>query len=127
MGLFGKKKEEKTAPACSCNGNTVEMEVDSMEQGCGCCSGCCENANTISSVKVLGSGCKSCHALYENVKLAMKNMNVPVEVEYVTDMEVVVGYGVMSMPALVLNEKVIAMGKVMKVDEVEKLFHKLGF
>lgn len=36
-------------------------------------------------------------------------------------------YGVMSMPALVVNEKVVAMGKVYKPDEVEKLLHKLGF
>ena len=41
--------------------------------------------------------------------------------------EKVVGYGAMSMPALVVNEKVVAMGKVLKAADVEKLLHKLGF
>lgn len=36
-------------------------------------------------------------------------------------------YGVMSMPALVVNEKVVSMGKVLKANDVEKLLHKLGF
>ncbi len=35
-------------------------------------------------------------------------------------------YGVMSMPALVVNDKVV-MGKVLKAADVEKLLHKLGF
>ena len=50
------------------------------------------------------------------------------EVEnYVTDMEKVVSYGVMSTPALVVNEKVVSIGKTLKAADVEKLLHKLGF
>ena len=49
------------------------------------------------------------------------------EVEYITDMQKVMEYGVMSVPALVVNEKVVAMGKVLKSADVEKLLHKLGF
>ena len=36
-------------------------------------------------------------------------------------------YGVMSMPALVVNEKVVSMGRVLKTDDVIDLFHKLGY
>ena len=36
-------------------------------------------------------------------------------------MERVMGYGVMSMPGLVVNEKVVSMGKVLKAADVEKL------
>ena len=54
-------------------------------------------------------------------------MNLPVEVEYVTDMERVMEYGVMSMPAIVVNEKVVSMGKVLKAADVEKLLRRLGF
>ncbi|HKM35172.1 MAG TPA: thioredoxin family protein [Lachnospiraceae bacterium] len=132
MGLFGKKKEEKASPACACNGNAVEMEAESMN--CCCCGNtesaeaCCEEAKTgICCVKVLGSGCKSCHELFENTKKAVEDMGLSVEVEYVTDIEKVVSYGVMSTPALVVNEKVVSMGKVLKADDVQKLFHKLGF
>ena len=54
-------------------------------------------------------------------------MGLNVEVEYITDMEKVMGYGVMSMPAIVVNEQVVSMGKVLKTADVEKLFRKLGY
>ncbi|MCI5951490.1 MAG: thioredoxin family protein [Anaerostipes sp.] len=79
----------------------------------------------INSVKVLGAGCKACHKQYENVKTAMKKMGVSVEVEYITDMEKVMTYGAMSMPVIVVNEKIVSEGVVLKASEVEKLFRKL--
>lgn len=88
---------------------------------------CCgEQISGICCIKVLGSGCKNCHTLYKNTKAAVENMKLNIEVEYVTDMEKIMKYGVMSMPALVVNEKVVAMGKVYKSGEIEKLLHKLG-
>jgi hypothetical protein len=48
-------------------------------------------------------------------------------VEYVTDMEEVMGYGVMSMPALVVNETVVSAGRVLKVGDVERALHQAGF
>ena len=51
----------------------------------------------------------------------MKNAGLAVEVEYVTDMEKVMAYGAMSMPVLVVNEKVVSVGRVLKPAEVEKL------
>ena len=95
---FG-KKEEKKAPACCC-GKPVEGI-------------CC--------IKVLGAGCKSCHDQYEYAKSAVSNLGLGIEVEYITDMEKVMEYGAMSMPAIVVNDKVVAFGKVLKTAEVEKL------
>ena len=51
----------------------------------------------------------------------MANKGIDAEVEYITDMEKIMGYGVMSMPALMIDEKVVSAGKVLKVKEVEKL------
>ena len=114
---FGKKKEEeKKAPACSCCCPKSEVSKISSEAKDGICC-----------VKVLGAGCKFCHEQYENAKEAIKEMGLPVEVEYITDMQKVMEYGVMSMPAIVVNEKVVSMGKVLKAADVEKLLHKLGF
>ena len=130
---FGKKKEEETkVPACCCGGG--ESVTD---EGTGCCcdsgkkveaaSTCCRKAvDGICCIKVLGAGCKSCHEQYENAKAAVKALGLSVEVEYITDMEKVMAYGVMSMPAIVVNEKVVSMGKVLKSADVEKLLHKLG-
>lgn len=130
MGLFHRKKEQNNTIECACSG-TVDQDNVNNENVC-CCSGntestesCCSEAeNGVCCIKVLGSGCKSCHQLYENAKDATKNMNLNIEVEYVTDMESIVSYGVMSMPALVVNEKVVAMGKVLKSNDIETLLQK---
>lgn len=119
---FGKKKEETKAPTCACNCGCPTSEATEVVNTC-----CGEAVNGICCIKVLGSGCKSCHALLEASKEAVKNMGLSIEVEYVTDMEKIMEYGVMSMPALVVNENVVSMGKVLKTAEVEKLLHKLGF
>ena len=47
----------------------------------------------------------------------MKKLDLPLEVEYITDMEKIMAYGVMRMPALVINDKVASMGKVLKASE----------
>ena len=118
---FGKKKEEeKKAPACCC-GSAKAQVAKSAE----CCCG--TSVNGVCCVKVLGAGCRACHEQYENAKTAVKALGLDVEVEYITDMEKVMGYGVMSMPAIVVNEKVVSMGKVLKAADVEKLLRKLGY
>lgn len=124
MALFrlGKKDTEKKAPACACNGGCACEEATEITNDC-----CPEAAGGICCVKVLGMGCKSCRELYENAKAAVKNMGHNVAVEYVTDLQQVMAYGAMSMPTLVVNEKVVSMGKVLKAADVEKLLHKLGF
>ena len=119
---FGKKKEEKKAPECSCNCGCPTSEETAITNDC-----CPEAKDGICCVKVLGAGCKSCHEQYENAKEAVKNMRLDTRVEYITDMKKVMEYGVMSMPAIVVNEKVVSMGKVLKASDIEKLFRKLGF
>lgn len=126
MGLFkfGKKKEEeeKKAPACACSCGCPTSKAEEITNDC------CPNAkDRICCIKVLGAGCKSCHELYENTKQAVNEMGLSVEVEYITDMQKVMKYGVMSMPALVVNEKVTSMGKVLKTNEVVALLQKLEF
>ena len=122
---FGKKKEEKS---CCC-GSEPKVEETA------CCCGSAPKAETtccgapvegICCIKVLGAGCKSCHEQYENAKAAVQALGLKVEVEYITDMEKVMEYGVMSMPAIVVNGQVVSMGKVLKAADVEKLLQKLG-
>ena len=54
-------------------------------------------------------------------KEAVASKGIDTEVEYITDMEKVMSYGVMSMPVLVIDGKVVSAGKVLKAKEVEKL------
>ena len=140
MALFNfrkEKEEEKKTASCCCGEKPVEKEPcccgeKSVEETC-CCGEktveetcCCgEKADGICCVKVLGAGCKSCHEQYENAKQAVAAMGLSVEVEYITDMPKVMEYGVMRMPAIVVNEKVVSQGKVLKAADVEKLLRGL--
>ena len=127
---FGKKKEAQAeSPVCCCGAEPKASEsgccsAPQAEETASCCCGA--PVDGICCIKVLGAGCKSCHEQYENAKAAVKAMGLNVEVAYITDMEQVMRYGVMSMPAIVVNEKVVSMGKVLKAADVEKLLRKLG-
>ncbi len=117
MGIFGKKKEEKKTCCCSCG--TVKEQPATANTCCG------EKVDGICCIKVLGSGCKSCHQQLEYAKEAVKNLGLSIEVEYITDLAKVMEYGVMSMPAIVVNDKVVSMGKVLKASDVQMLFQKI--
>ena len=124
---FGKKKEEAESSTCCCSAESKKEVKDcccstSKEETASCCCGA--SVEGICCIKVLGAGCKSCHEQYENVKVAVKNLGLDVEVEYITDMEKVMEYGVMTMPAIVVNETVVSAGKVLKTTDVESLLKR---
>lgn len=109
MGFFSLKKKEDKEQCCCCCKNKAVVSQSPLNE-------------SVKSIKVLGAGCKSCHEQYENVKEAVKNSGLAIEVEYITDMQKIMEYGVMSMPAIVVNEKVLTQGKVLKPSYIEKLF-----
>ena len=57
------------------------------------------------NIKVLGGGCNKCETLLANAKEAVTNAGVEAEVEYITDFAVIASYGIMSTPALMVDEK----------------------
>ncbi len=93
------------------------------KEGSCCQSGCCDEAPSVTNaaVKVLGSGCKNCTVLAENTKEALIELNLPADIEKVTDMKDIASYGVLSTPALVYNNKVLSYGKVLTKDQVKAL------
>lgn len=72
-------------------------------------------------IRVLGGGCNKCETLLSNVKEAISNTGIEAEVEYITDFAVIGSYGIMSTPALMIDEKVVSVGKVLKSRDIEKL------
>jgi small redox-active disulfide protein 2 len=72
-------------------------------------------------IKILGSSCKKCVALGENARAAAMAAGKEAEIVKVTDFVEIAGYGVMSTPGLVVDEKVISTGKVLTPDEIAKL------
>ena len=73
------------------------------------------------NIKVLGGGCCKCENLLGAVKEAVAEKGIDAEIEYITDMSKIMEYGIMSTPALMINNKVVSMGRVLKAKEVEKL------
>lgn len=71
-------------------------------------------------IKILGSGCTNCKKLMENTKKAVEELGINAEVVKVEDLKDILAYGVMKTPALVVDEKVKAMGRVLTVEEIKK-------
>lgn len=64
------------------------------------------------NVKVLGSGCANCKRLETETRAALDQAGIPYELIKVTDYADIASYGVMSTPALVMNEKVVSAGRI---------------
>jgi len=76
-------------------------------------------------IKILGSGCKKCLALAENAETALQMAKRDAQIEKVTDFVAIAGYGVMSTPGLVIDEKVVSSGRVLSTAEIETLLNSL--
>lgn len=68
-------------------------------------------------VQILGSGCDKCRKLTSNVADAAAKLGLACEIEKVTDIDQITGFGVMMTPALVVDGKVVSVGKVLSPDE----------
>lgn len=63
-------------------------------------------------IKVLGTGCASCRALYATVQEAVAQLGIDATVVKEEDLMRIMEYNVLSLPALVIDEKVVAKGKL---------------
>jgi small redox-active disulfide protein 2 len=71
-------------------------------------------------IKVLGPGCPKCQQTEKVVKEAIAEAGITAEVEKVTDMMKIAGFGVFGTPAVVINGEVKSVGKIPKKDEIKK-------
>lgn len=72
-------------------------------------------------IKVLGTGCSSCKALFNTVNEAVRQLGIEAEVIKEEDLMKIMEYNVMSLPALVVDGKVVAKGKKLNVQQVKEL------
>ena len=72
------------------------------------------------NIKILGSGCSNCKKLQALTEVAIKETGVTATVEKVEDIQKIMAYGVMRTPAIVINEKVKAFGRIPSKDEIKK-------
>jgi small redox-active disulfide protein 2 len=72
-------------------------------------------------VKILGPGCANCKNLERVTRAALAELGVDAVVEKVEDYPTIMGYGIMSTPGLVVDEKVLVSGRVPRPAEVREL------
>ncbi len=77
-------------------------------------------------IKVLGTGCPKCRALEANARRAVEELGVEAEVSKVTDISSIMEYDVLMTPALVIDEKVMASGRVADVQEIKGWIREAG-
>ena len=72
-------------------------------------------------IQILGTGCAKCQKLADNAKQAADNLGIDYDMEKVTDLNQIMGFGVMTTPGLVVDGKVLVTGKVPSPADIEKL------
>jgi len=72
-------------------------------------------------IQILGTGCPKCKKLTENVEKATNELGGEYEIIKVTDINEIMEFGVMITPALVVENEVKNVGKVLSVEEIKKI------
>ena len=72
-------------------------------------------------ITILGPGCRRCHRLEATTRQALERLGVDAVVDTVTDAAAIAGYGVMTTPGLVVDERVVVAGRVPTTDEITAL------
>lgn len=63
-------------------------------------------------IKVLGPGCRNCVILDRVTREAVADLGLDASVEKVEDYQTIIEFGVMTTPALVVDEQVVLAGRV---------------
>jgi small redox-active disulfide protein 2 len=72
-------------------------------------------------IEILGTGCSKCKKLYQTVSEVIKETGFDAEVVKIEDIQTITDRGVMMTPALYVNGKAVAMGRVLNKDEIKKI------
>jgi small redox-active disulfide protein 2 len=72
-------------------------------------------------IQILGTGCPKCKKLAENAKSAVKDLGIECDIEKVTNINEIMSFGVMMTPALVVDDEVKVVGKVISPDEIKDM------
>jgi small redox-active disulfide protein 2 len=75
-------------------------------------------------IKVLGTGCQKCKTLEKLTREVVQKNNIDATITKVEDIMEILKYGVMSTPALVVNEKVEVSGRIPTPDEIKQILSK---
>lgn len=74
-------------------------------------------------IKVLGNGCAGCRALYTTVENVIKELGIDASLVKEENIQKILSYNVMSLPALVIDDEVVGVGRLSEC-EVQKILSK---
>ncbi|MCE5210789.1 MAG: thioredoxin family protein [Deltaproteobacteria bacterium] len=72
-------------------------------------------------IEILGMGCATCNKLEDTVHQAVKETAIDAQIDHITDIKKIMAYGVMTTPALVIDGKVAAAGKLPSLADIKKM------
>ncbi len=72
-------------------------------------------------IKILGTGCPKCKTLEKLTREVVEQNGIDATITKVDDIYQILKYGVMTTPALVVNEKVEIKGRIPSVDEIKQV------
>ena len=71
-------------------------------------------------INVLGMGCSKCAKTVESITRIAQELNVEIQIEKIEDPQQIIAYGVMSTPAVVMNNVVVHAGSIPHRDVIEQ-------
>lgn len=71
-------------------------------------------------IKILGTGCPKCKTLYEITNKVIKETGIEANVTKVEDIVEIMKYNIMVTPAMIINDKVVAKGRIPSAEEIKK-------
>ena len=77
-------------------------------------------------LQILGTGCPKCQKMAEVAEEAAKSLGIEYDLEKVTDVNQITGFGVIMTPALAVDGEVKVVGKVPTIDEVKELLSSVA-
>ncbi len=75
----------------------------------------------LKKLRILGTGCPRCKKLAENVKHAVDELNIEVNIEKITEIRDIMEFGLIMTPALVIDGEIRSSGKVPSIEEIKNL------
>lgn len=71
-------------------------------------------------IQILGTGCPKCQKLATDTEQAAKELGLSYELVKITDINEIMGFGVMMTPAMAVDGNVKFAGKIPGVEEIKK-------
>ena len=75
-------------------------------------------------IKVLGTGCAGCRTLYETVTRAIAELGIPAAIVKEENIAEILSYGVMTLPGVVVDGRVVSAGRKLSLTEVKELLNR---